>query len=360
MKINHHYLQGILLFLIGTLALSCGKPSSTTGKDSDARTDTVQQGVHVTAANFVRAETDTYFATSVSQAGSIGQLYHFRELMPIDHQSVVRANRDVLYSSGVFDLDAGPVTITMPDPGKRFMSLMTIDEDHYAETFYAPGTFTFSKEKMGTRYMMVGIRTFVNPNDEKDIALVKALQDSIKVEQAGKGSFEIPDWDEASQKQVRDSLIEVSKTLPDSRNMFGPRGTLDETRHLIGSAVGWGGNAEKDAFYILASPPKNDGNTVYKLKVNKVPVDGFWSVSVYNQDGYFEKNELNSYSVNNVTARKDADGGVTIQFGGCSEATKKINCIPVTPGWNYTVRLYRPHPEILNGTWKFPELVPVK
>ena len=49
----------------------------------------------------------------------------------IDNQAVVRMNRDTLYASGVFDLDAGPVTITLPDAGKRFMSMQVIDEDEY-------------------------------------------------------------------------------------------------------------------------------------------------------------------------------------------------------------------------------------
>jgi hypothetical protein len=35
-------------------------------------------------------------------------------------------------------------------------------------------------------------------------------------------------------------------------------------------------------------------------------------------------------------------------------------CIPFTPGWNYTVRLYRPRKEILDGSWKFPEPQPAK
>jgi hypothetical protein len=43
-------------------------------------------------------------------------------------------------------------------------------------------------------------------------------------------------------------------------------------------------------------------------------------------------------------------------FGGCDGAA--INCIPVTSGWNYWVRLYRPRKEILDGTWKFPEAQP--
>jgi hypothetical protein len=88
-----------------------------------------------------------------------------------------------------------------------------------------------------------------------------------------------------------------------------------------------------------------------------VPVDGFWSVSVYNKGGYFEKNAKNAYTVNNVTARPNADGSVTIHFGGDEGAA---NYLPITPGWNYLLRLYRPRKDILDGTWKFPEAEPVK
>jgi hypothetical protein len=102
---------------------------------------------------------------------------------------------------------------------------------------------------------------------------------------------------------------------------------------------------------------KNDGTTVYRISVKNVPVDAFWSVSVYNAAGYFEKNAYNAYSVNNITAKKGSDGTVAIQFGGCDG--KIPNCLPIMPGWNYTVRLYRPRPEILNGKWHFPEAQPV-
>ena len=57
--------------------------------------------------------------------------------------------------------------------------------------------------------------------------------------------------------------------------------------------------------------------------------------------------------MNNLTAQKSPDGSVTVQFGGCDG--KVPNCLPITPGWNYLVRLYRPREEILGGTWKFPE-----
>ena len=123
--------------------------------------------VPVTVDNFNRAESDMYFAGRVKESG-IGKLFHYREVMPIDKQAVIRVNRDTLYSSGVFELDAGPVTVTLPDPGKRFMSLQVFDEDQYSPgTFYAPKTLTFSKEKIGTRYIIIGIRTFVNTEESE-------------------------------------------------------------------------------------------------------------------------------------------------------------------------------------------------
>jgi len=125
----------------------------------------------------------------------------------------------------------------------------------------------------------------------------------------------------------------------------------------IGSAMLWGGNPEKDGLYLPITPPRNDGSTIYKLTVGEVPVDGFWSVTVYNKDGYLQSNPDNVYSVNSLTAKKGADGLVTIQFGGCDR--KIENCLPITEGWNYTVRLFRPRPEILNGAWTFPDALPV-
>ena len=135
--------------------------------------------------------------------------------------------------------------------------------------------------------------------------------------------------------------------------MFGPKDAVDPVRRLIGSASAWGGNPEKDALYLNVTPTMNEGKTIYRLKVKDVPVDGFWSVSVYNAKGYFEPNPLNVYTLNNITSKAGADGSIDVQFGGCDG--KIANCLPTPPGWNYLARLYRPRPEILDGSWKFPE-----
>ena len=311
----------------------------------------------VTIENFNRAETDLYFR-SVVKDGGFGKFNHYRAVMPIERQTVIRANRDTLYSAAIFDLEAGPLTITLPDPGSRFMSLQVINEDHYTPLVaYKSGSYTFTREEIGTRYVLIAIRTLIDPSNPHDADEAHKLQDAIKIEQQNVGVFETPDWDLESQKKVRNALLVLGDSLPDSRNMFGKKEQVDPVRFLIGSAMAWGGNPEKEATYINVTPNKNDGKTIHQLTVKDVPVDGFWSISVYNEQGYFEANDANIYSINNLTAKKNADGSITIQFGGCDSNT--VNCIPITRGWNYLVRLYRPRPEIVNGEWKFPEAKPI-
>jgi hypothetical protein len=312
----------------------------------------------VNVDNFKRAESDTYFAKFVKD-GSLGKFQHAREPVPVEKQDVIRMNRDTLYSSAVVDLDAGPATVTFPDSGKRFMSMQVIDEDHYTPVvIYKPGQHTFSREQIGTRYVLFLVRTFVDA-DPSDLPKVHALQDSLKVQQGQAGKSEIPHWDPDSLKKIRDALnaLVTANGGIDSARMFGRKDKVDPVQHLLGTASGWGGNPVTDAYYSGGVPEKNDGKSVYRITVKDVPVDGFWSVTVYNKDGFLEKNARGVYSLNNVSAKPSADGSVTIHFGGDD---KLPNCVPNSPGWNYVVRMYRPRKEILDGTWKFPEAQLVK
>ncbi len=313
----------------------------------------------VTPDNFVRAESDVYMASQVKD-GALGQFKHTREPAPVDKQLIVRLNRDTIYSSGVFDLDAGPVTISLPDPGERFLSALVINEDHYnPQVFYGAGTHTLTKESVGTRYAMVGVRILADPNDPEDMKEANALQDAITVSQpGGPGIFEIPEWDPVSQKKVRQALIALSETIPDLRYAAGPNeDSVDPVRRIAAAASGWGLNPDKDAIYLNVFPEKNDGKTAYRLTVTEGPVDEFWSVTAYTADGFFRPNDLNAYSINSITGKKGENGSITIQFGNCTRDTP--NCLPVTDGWNYMVRLYRPRQEILDGSWSFPVAEPI-
>lgn len=334
--------------VLGLALLACAGPALA------QRAKPVPVNVH----NFVRAETDLYFRKTAIDDGAFGKLRHRRAMAAIDKQDVVRMNRDTLYSSGVFDLEAGPVTITLPDAGKRFMSMQVISQDHYTtEVAYGPGRFAYTKDKVGTRYVYFIIRTLANSDDAQDVKAANAVQDQIKVEQASAGKFEVPAWDKASQDKAR-AALETLGSLGGIVDRFGTKQEVDPVDYLIGTAIGWGGNPRSAADYQSFYPPKNDGKTVYRLTLKDVPVDGFWSVSLYNDKGFFQKNALGAYSLNNMTAKPGADGAVAIQFGGCQKDTP--NCLPIVKGWNYTVRLYRPRKEILDGTWKLPEPQPVK
>jgi hypothetical protein len=88
-----------------------------------------------------------------------------------------------------------------------------------------------------------------------------------------------------------------------------------------------------------------------------VPVRAFWSVIVYDADGFIPENELGRYSYNNVTASPNEDGSITIHFGGDQD---QINYLPVAEGWNYAIRMYEPGQEILDGSWTFPNIMPTQ
>ena len=218
--------------------------------------------------------------------------------------------------------------------------MAVVNEDHYVyEVDYTPGNYNFTRAEVGTRYVFMALRILIDPTNPKDVQDAHALQDAVVVRQKSAGRLE---------------ALALNSTLPDLRRAFGSRVQVDPVRHLIGTAAGWGGNPDKDAIYLNVTPAKNDGKTTYTLNVPaKVPVNAFWSVIVYDAEGRLQKNQYNSYSLNSITAKKNADGTIPVQFGGCDG--KIPNCIPTMNGWNYMVRLYRPRDEVLSGKWKFPE-----
>jgi hypothetical protein len=309
--------------------------------------------VRVDAGSFVRAETDRYFADIVARNG-LGVVVHGRAPTSVDDQPIIRMNLDTLYSSGVFDLEAAPVTVTIPDSTDgRYLAVQVVSEDHYTPAVLHEGAHTLTAERVGTRYAALLIRVFVDPDDPADLTAAHAAQDAIGIEQDTPGAFEVPAWDQASLDKARQALLELGALgLIDGARRMGRPDEVDPIAHLLATAAGWGLNPETEAIYVGIFPERNDGVTVHRMMLRDVPVDGFWSVSVYNADGFFEKNDLGAYAVNTVTAEPGTDGTVTVQFGGCMADTP--NCLPITESWNYVLRLYRPRPEVLSGAWTPP------
>ena len=311
--------------------------------------------IPVTVDNFDRAETNRMFSDLAGVAGGVNRFHHVRVPTPIDQQTVIRMNRDTLSSIAVVDL-AESATLTIPDAGERYLSVMVVNQDHYInKVFHEPGRHRLSEADFGTRYVAVAARVLMDPSDPADIAAANAIQDRLELVAGSAEPFVMPDYDQESFSGIRAALLELLRIggLGDAAS-FGTKAEVDPVHHLMGTAGGWGGLPDSEARYLVVQPKQPVGE--YRLEVGEVPVDAFWSISIYNDAGFFEPNDRGAYSVNSVTAEKNEDGTTTVSFGGCGDA--RPNCLPITEGWSYVVRLYRPRPEILDGSWSFPSWQP--
>jgi hypothetical protein len=288
------------------------------------------------------------FAALQHQAGGVDTLLHHREPASLDDQPVIRQNRDTLYSSAIVDISQG-ATVTVPDAGDRYLSVMIVNQDHYINRIlHEPGSFDLTVAEFDTEYVLIAARTLVDPTDGKDVATVNALQDQMRLTATSGRPFVSPQYDAASHDATRNALLTLGRGIGRFERAFGRKADVDPVHHLIGTASGWGGLPDREAFYLNVEPGLPVGN--YDLTVTEVPVDAFWSVSVYNAEGYFVPNERGVVSINNVTAAQNDDGSITIHFGDGD----RPNTIPITEGWNYAVRLYQPRPEIVDGPGNSP------
>jgi hypothetical protein len=309
----------------------------------------------VTVDNFVRAESNRMFAAIMAQAGGINQWMHIRVPTPLDQQTVIRMNRDTLYSAAVVDLADGAV-LTVPDSGERYVSVMMVSQDHYINrVFHQPGEHHLTADEGGTRYVLLAMRVLADPADPADVAAANQVQDGLVVKAGSAEPLVLPDYDQASFTAVRSALLDLFRTVAGTSRMFGTREAVDPVRHLIGTAAGWGGLPEHEALYLNVDPGLPVGQ--YRIVVRDAPVDAFWSVSLYNAQGFFEPSGEGGCSLNSLTAVKEPDGTVIIHLGGCGDG--RPNCLHIMQGWNYIVRLYRPRPEVLDGTWTFPAAEPI-
>ncbi len=332
------------------IALACALavvPLAATAQDAKAAGNSP---VVINIDNFDKAQADVNYDGILKQSGGINKVHHNRTTTPIDKQNVIRINRDTLYSLGVVNISKG-ASVTLPDAGKRYMSLMVINNDGYVnKVFYGGGAHKLTMSELDTPFVGIVIRTLANPEDAADMDAAHKLQDQIKIDAGSDKPFVMPNYDMATYKATLEPILGLAKGLKRYTATFGSKADVDPLHFLIGSASAWGGLPDADAQYYNIEPNLPVGK--YELTVKDVPVKGFWSISLYNAKGYFQQNDLHSYSLNNLTSKPNSDGSYTLRFGGCTASTE--NCVPIMDGWNYSVRMYQPSKAIVDGTWTFP------
>lgn len=315
----------------------------------------VDAPVVVEPSNYIRAETDRSFHNIFGLSGAMNTFYHFRAPTPLDGQTVVRMNRDTLYSAAIVDTSKG-ATVTIPkvDEG-RFISALIVDNDHYAPAvFYEPGIHEIPDD---TKYVLVAVRIqLFNPDDPAEIALVNALQDQVVISATSADPLPPNTWHQTSLAALTRQYEAEAVAYGTYRGMMGPRGAVDEaTRHLAAAAA-WGLNPDKDAVYLSyagAHDPEVCHSATYVVPDN----GAFWSITVYGDDGYMksENNILNSTSV-----ALNEDGTFTAYFGSAEACGDVQNRLDVTTGWNFLMRVYRPGQSVLDGSYVLPAAEPAR
>ena len=312
----------------------------------------------VTDENYALAETQVIFAdyrnriAAVSGTGGTGVFLHNTNAADPNDKTVVRINFDTRYSMCLLDLKEDAV-LTMPETGGRYQSAWFVTEEHYNPmAITAPGTYTLTEEMMGSRYVLIIVRTLVNMKDEKDMGVVTELQKQLKIEQADRGSYEPScQWNMDEILAMRKKYVEIAteKRLA-ADDMFGKKGSLTQENHNCGVAYGWGGFTSDQAVY-LSYIPQNEEPCTLTLKDVPVADNAFWSITIYDIEGYPQGDP---YNINSTFAARNEDGSVTVHFGGDDKSV--ANYMEIFPGWTFILRLYLPQDEYFNKTWTKPEL----
>jgi hypothetical protein len=356
----------IALATIASMALiGCGKESDQAAAPEQAAPEqvaveqaesvTAVQTTPVTEENYARAETEVIFADYVNRiadasgTNGMGEWLHLREGADPKDRTVMRINFDTLYSMAILDLTEDAV-LTMPETDGRYQSAWFITDEHYNPmAFIEPGTYTLTQEEMGSRYVEVAIRTQANVADPDDLAIVHELQDQLKLEQEDKGEF-VPsgNWDMDEILAMRAKYQEIQKEEDiTSEQMFGKKGEVPLKEHNVGTATGWGGLTAERAVYPVIYADSTEPQT---LTLKDVPAGAFWSVTVYDVEG-FPQGDV--YNINSAFAVPEEDGSYIIHFGGDKEA---VNYMDIFEGWNLALRIYEPTEAYFNGEWVMPEL----
>jgi hypothetical protein len=148
---------------------------------------------------------------------------------------------------------------------------------------------------------------------------------------------------------------------------LGVYGTEYRLRALV-TAIGLGANRTQDAIYPIAEVDADgkpfDGANRYVMHFpagQLPPVDGFWSLTMYDGQYFFVPNKLNRYTLSARNAlQHSADGSVDLYLQASSPGVaKEANWLPTTQSGKFVpmLRLYWPKetpPSILDGTWKPP------
>jgi hypothetical protein len=165
------------------------------------------------------------------------------------------------------------------------------------------------------------------------------------------------------------SMARVANGWSMNTDTMGVYGNYYLKRAIV-AQLGLGANLPEDAIYPVNLSDESgkplDGANKYALHFNKgdmPPANAFWSITLYDDDGYQVANPLNRFAVSSwMPFKYNADGSLDLYFQNESaEVDKAANWLPAPKGpFNLTMRIYAPKPDVLTGKWNPPPVTRVQ
>jgi len=318
-----------------------------------------EKNVPVTKENFAFANLDLAMERE-AKLGAINKFYHHRKPMELDKQPAVLMNRDTLYSFAIIDASHG-ARISVPNGDGRYISVHVMQHDHVTDNvYYGGGEYKIDPGTV-TNFVVVNIRTQVNPNDPADIAKANAIQDKYKIifpDGYTPKKFQVIDWDKAQLKALQKHYTNVADTRGVSKTM-APRGTIPQEDINVGAAVATGLLPDKDAWYNFKSykvDKKICYTATYPVPGMANPELGFYSMTIYGDDLYLHSEEGSSLSNQEIVPNDDGKT-FTLHFGTpetCGKDAKNLLIAP-TDNWTLAFRVYMPDKSVQNNEYKLPQ-----
>ena len=314
------------LVLAATISASLLSLSANAADMTTSLTDYFSEnGVQTTVENYPTLETARQMVKNQDIIG-INKIRHKRVLTPTDDQPVVRMNRDTFYSFATVDVSEGAV-ITMPEiPEGKYMSVEVITQDHRIQPMmYGAGKFNLTTH-IGDHVALV-IRLDATFSKEE----VRKYQDQMYITAKSDNFFKAVHVNKETFHKVEKSLkAKMPKILKEggAEATFGmftaptdsSKELFNKERYSVGAAIGWGGAQLVDNVYEVSGNYPMD--TCHQMTFEDPKDKAFWSVTVYNKQGFMFGELAN---VNSKKAEVNADGTYTVSFGCGADA---INNIP--------------------------------
>jgi hypothetical protein len=162
------------------------------------------------------------------------------------------------------------------------------------------------------------------------------------------------------------SMARVANGWSMNTDTMGVYGNYYLKRAIV-AQLGLGANLPEDAVYPLSladdSGNPTDGGSAYILHFDKgatPPVDAFWSVTLYDSDGFQVANSLNRFALSSwMPFKYNPDGSLDLYVQNASPGSaKESNWLPAPKGpFNLTMRLYAPRGDALTGKWNPPPVM---